>query len=72
MRSLYVPFSLIVLLSSLGPSQAVVLHPWCWDGTANASGAPDCAYNSYQQCMADKHSAGDCVANPAISPLPRA
>jgi Protein of unknown function (DUF3551) len=59
--------ALLALIASAAPSQAYVPQPWCSDGTGNESGAPDCAYSSYQQCVAN---AGECVANPALSPLP--
>jgi hypothetical protein len=61
--------SLVALVLSAAPSQAYIAQPWCWDGTGNESGAPVCAYSSYQQCMAN---GGPCVANPAIDPLPTA
>jgi hypothetical protein len=48
------------------------MEPWCWDGTANASGELECAFKSYQQCMADKPGVGGCLANPEIDPLPPA
>jgi hypothetical protein len=58
---------LIALVLSAVPSRAYIPQPWCWDGTGNESGAPVCAYSSYQQCVAN---AGPCVANPALDPLP--
>jgi hypothetical protein len=71
MRISFIAISLITLLSSVAPSRAAITQPWCWDGTANASGELECAFKSYQQCMADKPGAGDCLANPAINPLPQ-
>jgi hypothetical protein len=38
MRASCLAISLVILLSSLGPSRAAVMEPWCWDKTANASG----------------------------------
>ena len=58
---------LIALVLSAVSSRAYISQPWCSDGTGNESGAPVCAYSSYQQCVAN---AGPCVANPAIDPLP--
>jgi Protein of unknown function (DUF3551) len=63
---------LIALTSGVSSGEAAIMQPWCWDGTANASAMLECAYKSYQQCMANKPGAGDCLANPAIDPLPRA
>jgi hypothetical protein len=63
--------SFISLLSSLGLSGAETLQPWCWDGTANSSGELECAYKSFQQCLVNKPDVGDCLANPAIDPVPR-
>jgi hypothetical protein len=72
MRASCLAISLVILLSSLGSSRAAVMEPWCWDGTANASGELECAFKSYQQCMADKPGVGGCLANPEIDPLPPA
>jgi hypothetical protein len=72
MRGFCVAISLVTLLSSLGPSRAAIMQPWCWDGTSNASGELECAFESYQQCMADKPGVGGCLANPEIDPLPQA
>src|SRR5262245_48515056 len=64
-----VAIALVALLSSAAPSQAYIPHPWCSAGTGNESGAPVCAYSSYDQCMENK-TRGGCVANPWIEPLP--
>jgi hypothetical protein len=58
---------IVALASGIVPSQAYIAQPWCSDGTGNESGAPVCAYSSYQQCKANAQA---CVANPAIDPLP--
>jgi len=71
MRISFIVISLVTLLSSLGPSRAAIMQSWCWDGTSNASGELECAFKSYQQCMADKPGVGDCLANPEINPLPQ-
>jgi hypothetical protein len=71
MRISFIAITLVTVLSSFTPSRAAIVQPWCWDGTANASGELECAFKSYQQCMADKPGAGDCLANPAINPLPQ-
>jgi hypothetical protein len=71
MRSTCIAISLVTLLSSFGPSQAAIMQPWCLDGTSNASGELECAFKSYQQCMANKPGVGDCLANPEINPLPQ-
>ena len=70
MRIGFIVISLVTLLSSLGPSSrgyhaAVVLGR-----AGNASGELECAFKSYQQCMANKPGSGDCLANPEINPLP--
>ena len=66
MRMSYIAaFAAIVFVGLAGsatPSQAVINHPWCYDGTANASGVPICGYDSYQQCVAN--AAGQCERNP--------
>jgi hypothetical protein len=49
MRGFCVAISPVTLLSSLGPSRATIMQPWCWDGTSNASGELECAFESYQQ-----------------------
>jgi uncharacterized protein DUF3551 len=67
-----VAICLTALASGVSSSQSAIMQPWCWDGTANASAMLECAYKSYQQCMVNKPGAGDCLANPAIDPLPRA
>jgi hypothetical protein len=59
--------SLVALFSTTAPSRAYIPQSWCSDGTGNESGAPICAFGSYQQCVAN---GGPCVANPAIDPLP--
>jgi hypothetical protein len=72
MRSICIAVSFVALLSSFGPSRAAIMQPWCWDGTSNASGELECAFGSYQQCMANKPGVGGCLANPEINPLPHA
>jgi hypothetical protein len=71
MRSICIAISLVALLSSFGPSRAAIMQPWCWDGTSNASGELECAFKSYQQCMANKPGVGGCLANREINPLPQ-
>ena len=43
-------------------AQAATIHPWCYDGTGNATGVPLCSYDSYEQCV--KNAAGQCIRNP--------
>lgn len=70
MRNTLIGLATAVLLAGLAgttPSQAAVhpvVHPWCYDGTGNASGVPICGYDSYQQCVAN--AAGQCIMNPNI------
>jgi hypothetical protein len=64
-----VAIALVALFSSAAPSQAYIPQPWCSDGTGNESGAPVCAYSSYEQCVENTWRGG-CVANPWIEPLP--
>ena len=71
MRISYTAIALVALLASFAPSRAAIMRPWCWDGTSNSSGELECAFKSYQQCMANKPGVGDCLANPEIDPLPR-
>ena len=59
--------TLVALVLSVVPSRVYIPQPSCSDGTGNESGAPVCAYSSYQQCVAN---AGPCVANPSLDPLP--
>jgi hypothetical protein len=59
--------AVVLLIASNAPSAAYIPQPWCSDGTGNESGAPICAYKSYEQCVENARS---CVANPAIDPLP--
>jgi hypothetical protein len=49
------------------PSKAYIDHPWCTGG--GWAGALTCSFDSYEQCKANARS---CVANPAVTPLPRA
>jgi hypothetical protein len=62
-----IAIALVALMMSVASSFAYIPQPWCSDGTGNESGAPICAYRSYQQCVENARS---CVANPAIDPLP--
>ena len=52
-------------------SHAYVAHPWSTSGRGWAVGF-SCAFDTYQQCLenARLHTA-NCVANPAIDPLPQ-
>ena len=49
------------------PAKAYIDHLWCTGGGGWA-GALTCSFDSYEQCRANARS---CVANPAVTPLPR-
>jgi hypothetical protein len=49
------------------PAKAYIDHPWCTGG-GGWSGSLTCSFDSYEQCRANARS---CVANPAVTPLPR-
>jgi Protein of unknown function (DUF3551) len=49
------------------PANAYIDHPWCTGGGGWA-GALTCSFDSYEQCRMNARS---CVANPAVTPLPR-
>lgn len=47
------------------PSAAEIYRPWCAQYTGSRSGATNCGFVSYQQCMATAFGAGAyCVQNP--------
>jgi hypothetical protein len=47
------------------PSAAEVIRPWCAQYTGSRSGATNCGFTSYEQCMMTARGAGaTCVQNP--------
>ena len=55
---------------SITTSDAYVAHPWCASGRGWAGGF-SCAFDAYQQCLENARLyTANCVANPAIDPLP--
>ena len=62
---------IILVAGLITTTHAYVAHPRCTSGRGWAGGF-SCAFNTYQQCLenARLHTA-NCVANPAIDPLPQ-
>jgi hypothetical protein len=54
------------LLLDISPSQAEVYRPWCAVYQGSRSGATNCGFTSYQQCMmtAGPGTGASCVQNP--------
>jgi hypothetical protein len=62
---------IILTFGSVTTRDAYVAHPWCTSGRG-WSGGFSCAFDTYQQCLENARLyTANCVANPAIDPLPQ-
>jgi hypothetical protein len=61
-----------VLCGLVTRSEAYIEHPWCTSGRGWAGGT-SCAFDTYEHCLENARLyTANCVANPAIDPLPQA
>jgi Protein of unknown function (DUF3551) len=63
----------VALAASAGPSEAMVIYPWCanYGGGRSGGGGQNCGFTSFQQCQATRAgNGGFCVANPWYQPYP--
>lgn len=72
MTAAAVGVALALLLGLATTSEAYIEHPWCTSGRGWAGGF-SCGFDTYEQCLANARLyTTNCVANPAIDPLPQA
>jgi Protein of unknown function (DUF3551) len=54
----------MALAAGTQPASAQRYYPWCYN-EASIDGAPNCGFNTWEQCMANRHGvAGFCQRNP--------